>query len=80
MRRKFAKALLIIFGLLGFLLIYDAIYRLETNDSFGHVVALVGAALLLLTAIGMFFYNRLELSPPTPKWEKRRRQRLGLHL
>jgi len=80
MRRKFFKIILIIFGLLGFLLINDAIYRLENNESYGFIVALVGAGFFLLLAIGMFLYNRLQLPAAMPGRERKRRQRLGLSI
>lgn len=78
MRKKLLRVILIVLGILGFLLINSAIYRIEIDDPTGWLIGLIGTVFLLLVFLGMFFYNRLGLSPPTPEYERKRRKRLGL--
>ena len=78
MRRKILGVILTVLGILGFLVINSAIYRIEIDDSIGYIMGLIGTVLIGLVALGMFFYNRIEPSPSMPKWEKKRKKRLGL--
>jgi len=76
MRKRF-KIILIVLGILGFLLANNSIFRADTGDPSWFLVALVALALLVLTLLGIFIYNRIQ-SSATVKWDKKRRRRLGL--
>jgi len=74
MRKKLLKIILIVLGILGFLLINSAVYRIEIDDPTGYLIGIIGTGCLLLVFLGMFFYNRLGLLLPTSEYERKRRK------
>lgn len=78
MRKKLLRIILIVLGVLGFLLGNRAIYLSDIDDPAWFITCLIAIILLAVVWIGMFFYNRLGLSPSIPEYERKRRKRLGL--
>lgn len=80
MGKKILENVLKVLVIIGFLMVLGGVGRAGETDpgafAQGMTVALIGLCLWATIAIGYFFYNRRQNM--LPKWEQRKRRRLGL--